>query len=148
MSNYLANIVERFNMQVQKGIGKYGQVLEQNNTSISARLEHLAQELTDGLAYIEWAKEYLSKAWHFPAVKFVSTATLAEQIKHFRSELKEVCGAYDVGTDEDLAMELWDRIHSGETALRMLELRGVDIVAAKEKVFGKNDARGYYRHGV
>lgn len=53
---YQARIFERFHAQRAKGIGKYGQPLEDNPASIDERLEHLAQELTDGLMYIEWIK--------------------------------------------------------------------------------------------
>jgi hypothetical protein len=36
---------------------KYGISLEQNHGPFAYRLEHLAEELTDGLQYIEWIKE-------------------------------------------------------------------------------------------
>lgn len=57
MGIYLARIMDRFKKQEQKGIAKYGQILEDNPAQIKERLEHLAQELTDGLMYVEWIKE-------------------------------------------------------------------------------------------
>jgi len=57
MSRYLDRIIARFKSQRKKGIDKYGQVLENNHAPMLERLEYLAQELTDGLMYIEWIKE-------------------------------------------------------------------------------------------
>lgn len=59
--NYRQAIVARIDAQTTKGIEKYGQTLEHNPAGVEERLEHLAQELTDGLAYIEWVKEGLSQ---------------------------------------------------------------------------------------
>jgi len=56
-TKYLDRILNRFHQQKWKGIHKYGQVLEQNHGGILYRLEHLAEELTDGLYYIEWIKD-------------------------------------------------------------------------------------------
>lgn len=60
-TKYLDRILNRFHQQEWKGIHKYGQVLEQNHGDIFYRLEHLAEELTDGLMYIEWIKDYLKE---------------------------------------------------------------------------------------
>lgn len=57
MGRYLDNITARFNRQKQKGVDKYGTILEDNHGNYDYRLEHLAEELTDGLMYIEWLKE-------------------------------------------------------------------------------------------
>ena len=57
MTRYLDRIIARFKSQRKKGIDKYGQVLENNHAPMLERIEHLAQELTDGLMYIEWMKE-------------------------------------------------------------------------------------------
>lgn len=54
---YRKRIIERLDKQRAKGFNKYGQCLENNEASINERLEHLAQELTDALEYIEWIKE-------------------------------------------------------------------------------------------
>jgi guanylate kinase len=54
---YLDRIIDRFHRQERKGLDKYGQILEKNNDHILSRLEHLAQELSDGLYYIEWIRD-------------------------------------------------------------------------------------------
>jgi len=61
MGRYLDKIIDRFRSQEAKGFNKYGQVLEQNHADIQERLEHLAQELSDGLMYIEWIKEHYQR---------------------------------------------------------------------------------------
>lgn len=57
MGRYKDRIDARFEAQERKGIEKYGQVLEDNHGNLDYRLEHLAQELTDALMYVEWIKE-------------------------------------------------------------------------------------------
>lgn len=57
MGRYLDNITARFNRQEQKGVIKYGTLLEDNHGNYNYRLEHLAEELTDGLMYCEWLRE-------------------------------------------------------------------------------------------
>ncbi len=57
MGRFKDRIDARFEAQQQKGIEKYGQIVEDNHGDFDYRLEHLAQELTDGLQYIEWLKE-------------------------------------------------------------------------------------------
>jgi hypothetical protein len=57
MGRYKDRIDARFEAQEQKGIEKYGQRLEDNHGPHDYRLEHLAQELTDALIYVEWIKE-------------------------------------------------------------------------------------------
>lgn len=54
---YRQRIIERLDKQRKKGVKKYGGTLETNKAGMLERLEHLAQELTDGLEYIEWIKE-------------------------------------------------------------------------------------------
>lgn len=56
---YLDNIIARFKRQEAKGLAKYGQTLEDNQARVIERLEHLAQELTDALMYIEWVMEQI-----------------------------------------------------------------------------------------
>ncbi|AZS49248.1 hypothetical protein BpsS140_00055 [Bacillus phage vB_BpsS-140] len=57
--NYKQGIIKRLDGQIEKGVAKYNKVLE-NNTELSSveRIEHLAEELTDGLMYIEHLKKY------------------------------------------------------------------------------------------
>lgn len=61
MGRYLDIIVSRFKAQEAKGVHKYGMLLEDNRGPMAYRLEHLAQELTDALMYIEWHKEEADK---------------------------------------------------------------------------------------
>jgi len=57
--NYRQAIMKRIDAQTTKGIEKYGQTLEYNPAGAVERLNSLAEELTDTLAYIEWAKEWV-----------------------------------------------------------------------------------------
>lgn len=57
MARYLDRIVARFKRQEAKGISKYGQILEDNLRGLLEALEYLAEELTDGLMYVEEAIE-------------------------------------------------------------------------------------------
>lgn len=57
---YRQRIIDRLDQQREKGVKKYGGTLETNKAGMLERLEHLAQELTDGLEYIEWIKELVS----------------------------------------------------------------------------------------
>ena len=60
MGRYLYKIIDRFKHQAEKGISKYGQTLEDNpRTDPIIALEYLAEELTDGLMYLEELKEKL-----------------------------------------------------------------------------------------
>jgi len=81
--------------------------------------------------------------WHFPAVKFVKENSLTRQINHLESEINEVKDAYHRETNY-LIMELWDVIHSAETALRILKFCGYDVFSVKSDVLKKNQERGYY----
>lgn len=56
--NYWQNICEIQRQQTEKGIKKYGDVLENNptNLSIIERLTYLEEELIDGLMYVEHIK--------------------------------------------------------------------------------------------
>lgn len=47
--------------QRAKGVSKYGQGLEANPADILARINHLQEELIDGLMYCEWIKEWVQE---------------------------------------------------------------------------------------
>lgn len=84
----------------------------------------------------------------FPRTRFVDLNTLHKQIKHIKSEAVEVELSY-LKEDhhfsiKEVAEEILDVIHSAKTALRIIEKRGVDIDAAKERVIKKNQVRCYY----
>lgn len=55
--NYVKNIIDLLEKQRQKGIAKYGQIIE-DNTSLSRaqRVEHIEEELIDALMYAEHIK--------------------------------------------------------------------------------------------
>ena len=51
--------------QRAKGLETYGQGLENNPAGIVERINHLQEELIDGLMYCEWIKEkYLEGGWN------------------------------------------------------------------------------------
>lgn len=56
-TRYLERILNRFNRQREKGISKYGKILEENPRDVILALEALAEELTDALMYAEEAIE-------------------------------------------------------------------------------------------
>lgn len=55
MAKYLNKIIARFKRQEQKGLNKYGQILEDNPQGYIEALEYLAEELTDGLINVQQA---------------------------------------------------------------------------------------------
>jgi hypothetical protein len=57
VARYLDRIVDRFKRQEQKGISKYGQILEDNPRGPLEALEYAAEEATDLLMYLEEAIE-------------------------------------------------------------------------------------------
>jgi len=55
---YRRRIIERLDQQIDKGKSKYGYQLQDNvELTFKERTEHLSEELTDGLQYIEHLKE-------------------------------------------------------------------------------------------
>lgn len=54
---YWENICKMAEKQRAKGIDTYGQGLEENMASMIKRIEHLQEELIDGLMYCEWIKD-------------------------------------------------------------------------------------------
>jgi len=60
--DYWDNICKMQQKQTDKGISKYGQVLEENTSmDIKTRLEYLQEELIDGLMYIEHIKTLIGE---------------------------------------------------------------------------------------
>ena len=59
-AEYWNNICEMQKKQTQKGINKYGQILEENtDMTVKERFEYLQEELIDALMYIEHIKRML-----------------------------------------------------------------------------------------
>lgn len=56
---YWERICRLSDRQRAKGIETYGQGLESNPAAIIERINHLEEELIDGLMYCEWIKEWL-----------------------------------------------------------------------------------------
>lgn len=61
MNNYRSRLIALYEAQTQKGIDKYGTVLEQNTDDVFKRLEHFRQEMLDGLNYSFWLEDELRK---------------------------------------------------------------------------------------
>jgi len=86
--------------------------------------------------------------WNFPETIFTKNNSLKQQISHLESEIIEVKNAYlSEGFSSHMVEELWDVIHSAETALRILGTDKIDIFYIKDKVIEKNKERGYYNLG-
>jgi len=66
-SKYKSAIVERLDKQTNVGLHKYKTLLQDNKLNTMARLEYLAEELTDGLQYIEHVKESISEVFDIVA---------------------------------------------------------------------------------
>lgn len=85
----------------------------------------------------------------FPRTKFVDENTIDEQLKHLESELEEVKEA-KTQLQINIVEELFDLIHSAETAIRIIiensnnviDKEAVDFI--KDCVIMKNIERGYY----
>ena len=58
---YWERITALAEKQRKKGMSKYGQGLEANPADILARINHLQEELIDGLMYCEWIKEWVQE---------------------------------------------------------------------------------------
>ncbi|KAF0218816.1 MAG: hypothetical protein FD174_2599 [Geobacteraceae bacterium] len=83
----------------------------------------------------------------FPRAKFVDEKTLFQQLDHIQTEVDEAQmeGCTVPVNFDQAAMELWDVIHSAETALRILQEKyRVDVKGAMDAVIQKNVDRGYY----
>lgn len=58
---YWERICDMADRQRAKGMETYGQGLEMNPADILKRIEHLQEELIDGLMYCEWIKDWIEK---------------------------------------------------------------------------------------
>ena len=57
MTLYNERILARLEAQEQKGILKYGQILEDNHGGFEYRLNHYLEELADASRYGEWLRD-------------------------------------------------------------------------------------------
>lgn len=58
---YWKNIDAIAKRQREKGMDKYGMMLEDNPLELEKRIEYLEEELVDGLMYCEWIKDGLRR---------------------------------------------------------------------------------------
>lgn len=81
--------------------------------------------------------------YNFPPTKFAQENTLEQQIAHMIGEGEEVLKAE---TEEDRHLELIDRFHSAETALRIIARdKGNEYLQSLiDRVKEKNQIRNYY----
>lgn len=81
----------------------------------------------------------------FPRSRFVVENGIAQQSEHILSEAVEAVQSAFTPDIFHTAEEIFDCLHSCETALRMLEEKyEVDLDDVKDHVTAKNRARGYY----
>lgn len=145
--NYREQIEALLDKQDEKGNQKYGMPLEQNPASILERLQHSVEEQVDNLRYTLWAMDLLGNMWwRFPKTIFTDSNNPEQQLDHIRSEHKEMWMAYMDGETGQLCEEIFDLIHSCETALRIIkrEFPAIDLPSAMQAVIEKNKTRRYY----
>lgn len=78
--NYREQINALLDKQDVKGVSKYGTSLEQSDAEIGEKLQHLAEELVDGLRYVLWVQDELSSRMCFDTYQQLAerTANTAE----------------------------------------------------------------------
>lgn len=149
---YTARINARLSAQIAKGMAKYGQPLEHNLASQSERLEHLAQELTDGLMYIEWIKDAQSSGSIFglPDVDWQSHGwTIPGQIKKVFEEAGEVAEAIAERRPVEIIREALDTVQTCKTLISLVlaENPGIDMHELLEQHREKLLYKGYVLQG-
>jgi phosphoribosyl-ATP pyrophosphohydrolase len=148
---YTARINARLSAQIAKGMAKYGQPLEHNLASQSERLEHLAQELTDGLMYIEWIRDHGNHGgplFGLPDVDWQSHGwTIPGQIKKVFEEAGEVAEAIAEQRPMEVVREALDTIQTCKTLISMVLAREtrIDIDELLDSHRAKLTRKGYIR---
>lgn len=90
--------------------------------------------------------------YRFPCTRFVTASGIIRQLLHITSEFIEILKALAVGNLEHAVHESYDLIHSVETLIRKIVLRGfkrgqlIYPAVLELEVFQKNAVRGYYSH--
>lgn len=107
-SEYNSNIIDRLKRQNEKGLEKYGILLENNKElGINERIEHLAEELTDGLQYIEHIKKLIdshneelvsviSSIMMLSSKETINKSELVGIAKHLNGMLRELNGKQSI----------------------------------------------------
>jgi hypothetical protein len=130
LARYLDRIVARFKRQEAKGISKYGQILEDNPRGLLEALEYLAEELTDGLMYVEEAIEKAGQADCRTLLKETEVRAgraekqlikLQEEVEKYRVIVRLAVLAYKNGQICGL-----DNGYVGRLANAVAELKGVE----------------------
>ena len=130
MARYMDRIVARFKRQEQKGISKYGQILEDNPRGVLEALEYLAEELTDGLMYVEEAIEKAGQADYRTLLTETEVRVgraekqlikLQEEVEKYRVIVRLAVLAYKSGQICGL-----DNGYVGRLANAVAELKGVE----------------------
>jgi hypothetical protein len=60
--NYRKQVIDLLDKQDAKGMSKYGCPLEQSKAEIAEKLNHLSEELVDGLRYVLWVMAELQSS--------------------------------------------------------------------------------------
>lgn len=84
--------------------------------------------------------------FNFPAVRFVETNSLAQQLEQVFAEIREIETALADGNKDAIAEELMDLTHALESFWRIVEVvHGKDCLRKLQRgVMLKNARRGYY----
>lgn len=102
--------------QEEKGLAKYGQALEDNTTlTREQRIEHLEEELIDGLKYCEHLKEVLGQDGitandYQRAALRTAQADKLQWDELFLNGVMGLCG--ETGEVMDMAKKMWFQGHS------------------------------------
>lgn len=85
---YRQRIIERLDQQTDKGIKKYGQVLNQNDKlTVNERIDHLAEELTDALVYLEHLRESVEEDTPY---KSLCSLNMDESYEWLNKNIKQI----------------------------------------------------------
>ena len=74
----------------------------------------------------------------------VDQISLAAQCNKIREEVSELNDEIEADDKQKMAIEAWDVVTSVSTFLRNLQEAGVDIGAARDAMYAKNEERAYY----
>ena len=150
MGRYLYRIMDRFKHQTEKGISKYGQILENNpRTDPLIALEYLAEELTDGLQYLEELKEKLQNrnGIFLPDVDWKSHDwTIPGQVKKIGEEYSEVAEAVAMQDPDNIIREALDTMQTCWTLISMVKAEyDINIIDYLAEHGEKLRCKGYLR---
>ena len=102
--SYRQNIIDKIDKQIEKGINKYGQKLEDDDLSTDEKLNHLQEELIDALFYIEHLRGKKEKIkWRSFEYELEEKIELNEKERKIIAESLEL---YSVMIAEDVGVDL------------------------------------------